>query len=196
MSRDLLAILERMDQRSLEVQLAIQCAPVLTGMKVGNLLIMEKADAYGLSDLLEGGQVRHWLLSPAEERQVYLIYNRGKLKTYMETREVSVLLRLLGYQNKEFYKALEEVSRRYKRYREGCREFPHELGLFLGYPAEDVIGFIDYRGRGFLYIGYWKVYGNPEEAKILFAAYDRAREKAVNAVFQGNSIKSIFDRAE
>ena len=37
-------------------------------------------------------------------------------------------------------------------------EFPHEIGVFLGYPLADVIGFIENRGKNFTACGYWKVY--------------------------------------
>ena len=32
--------------------------------------------------------------------------------------------------------------------------FPHEIGLLLGYPVEDVLGFIRYQGKNYLYTGY------------------------------------------
>ena len=35
-------------------------------------------------------------------------------------------------------------------------EFPHEIGLFLGYPPEDVEGFIQ-EPNGQKYTGIWKV---------------------------------------
>ena len=39
-------------------------------------------------------------------------------------------------------------------------EFPHEVGLFLSYPPEDVKGFIAHRANDFKCAGLWKVYGN------------------------------------
>ena len=32
--------------------------------------------------------------------------------------------------------------------------FPHEIGLLLGYPVEDVLGFIRHQGKNYLYTGY------------------------------------------
>ena len=49
--------------------------------------------------------------------------------------------------------------------------FPHEVGLFLGYPPEDVQGFIEHRGQCFACSGYWKVYANEEETRRLFDFY-------------------------
>lgn len=44
-------------------------------------------------------------------------------------------------------------------------EFPHEVGLFLGYPPEDVEGFIENKARSCKITGYWKVYSDEEKAK-------------------------------
>ena len=44
-------------------------------------------------------------------------------------------------------------------------EFPHEVGLFLSYPPEDVKGFIDHRANDFKCAGLWKVYGDEEKAR-------------------------------
>lgn len=36
--------------------------------------------------------------------------------------------------------------------------FPHEIGLFLSYPPEDVRGFIEHKGHESKCEGCWKVY--------------------------------------
>lgn len=43
-------------------------------------------------------------------------------------------------------------------------DFPHEVGLFLGYPLEDVMGFEIHGAEDFKYSGIWKVYGDKESA--------------------------------
>ena len=55
-------------------------------------------------------------------------------------------------------------------------EFPHEVGLFLSYPPEDVKGFIDHRANDFKCAGLWKVYGDEEKARSLFAKYKKCTE--------------------
>ena len=55
-------------------------------------------------------------------------------------------------------------------------EFPREVGLFLSYPPEDVKGFIDHRASGFKCAGLWKVYGDEEKARSLFAQYKKCTE--------------------
>ena len=55
-------------------------------------------------------------------------------------------------------------------------EFPHEVGLFLGYPPEDVKGFIDHRANGFKYAGLWKVYGDEARAEALFRKFKKCTQ--------------------
>ena len=57
-----------------------------------------------------------------------------------------------------------------------CGSFPHEIGIFLGYPLADVQGFIANNGKNCLLCGCWKVYSDPESARRTFANYDRCRE--------------------
>ena len=55
-------------------------------------------------------------------------------------------------------------------------EFPHEVGLFLSYPPEDVKGFIDHRANCFKCAGLWKVYSDEEKARSLFEKYRKCTE--------------------
>ena len=55
-------------------------------------------------------------------------------------------------------------------------EFPHEVGLFLGYPPEDVDGFIRNKARGAKCVGTWKVYGDADAAKKKFERYKKCAE--------------------
>jgi hypothetical protein len=59
--------------------------------------------------------------------------------------------------------------------RMSCEGFPHEIGAFLGYPVEDIRGFINNSGKNCLLCGYWKVYENADEARRIFKIYDRCR---------------------
>lgn len=52
-------------------------------------------------------------------------------------------------------------------------DFPHEIGLFLGYPLGDVIGFIENHGQNCLCCGVWKVYTNPEAAAGAFRKFSK-----------------------
>ena len=66
-----------------------------------------------------------------------------------------------------------------------CESFPHEIGVFLGYPLADVEGFIRNAGQNCLLCGCWKVYSDPESARRTFANYDRCRDILCDKLQQG-----------
>ena len=70
-----------------------------------------------------------------------------------------------------------------------CRCRAHILILVLGYPPEDIEGFKRYKGRNFKCCGYWKVYGNAERAQKMFDAYTLCREKLMQALQNGVTLK-------
>ena len=43
MKTNVLCLLKNMDKKDVELQLALQCAPVITGIKVSNLFIIDKS---------------------------------------------------------------------------------------------------------------------------------------------------------
>jgi len=56
---------------------------------------------------------------------------------------------------------------------ESSSDFPHEIGLFLGYPLGDVKGFIENAGKNSKCTGCWKVYCDECEALKLFRKYKK-----------------------
>ena len=69
-------------------------------------------------------------------------------------------------------------------------DFPHEIGLFLGYPPEDVRGFIENRAMCAKCVGAWKVYGDEQAAKSRFAKYEQCKKVYGECFRKHNS----FDR--
>ena len=55
-------------------------------------------------------------------------------------------------------------------------EFPHEVGLFLSYPPEDVKGFIENRAANAKCTGVGKVYGDERQARQTFAKYKKCTQ--------------------
>ena len=49
-------------------------------------------------------------------------------------------------------------------YHSSC--FPHEIGIVLGYPLEDVISFERFSGKQCKYCGIWKCYSDVENARF------------------------------
>jgi hypothetical protein len=53
--------------------------------------------------------------------------------------------------------------------------FPHEIGIFLGYPLKDVLAFMGEIDLPFACQGPWKIYGNPRQSLELAACYRQCR---------------------
>ena len=81
---------------------------------------------------------------------------------------------------------------RYATYMEERGEFPHEMGLLLGYPLEDVRGFMENEGKYFLYAGYWKVYENMTEKLKLFRKFEVAKETLLSLIYNGVCMEEIM----
>lgn len=77
------------------------------------------------------------------------------------------------------------------RFREGgC--FPHESGIFLGYPLEDVCGFITHKGNHAKICGDWKVYGDADKASRIFRMFSCCREDYINRFAVGTTLESLI----
>ncbi|MDR2044935.1 MAG: DUF3793 family protein [Clostridium sp.] len=72
--------------------------------------------------------------------------------------------------------------------------FPHEVGIFLGYPAEDVWGFIVNEGRNCVCCRYWKVYHNAEQAQETFRRMDEAYRAAMELLAEAAPIHIVAKR--
>ena len=87
------------------------------------------------------------------------------------------------------------MKRRYKEF--NC---PHELGIFLGFPLNDVKDFMNCKDKKCLSCGYWLVYNNLQEAQEIFSKYDKVKAHTVNYILSGDSsqevaysIRSLFE---
>lgn len=72
--------------------------------------------------------------------------------------------------------------------------FPHEVGLFPGYPLEDVIAFEQYAGTGYAYSGYWKTYGNVSAARAQAALYRDCSSACGEWLKKGYSVPAAAKR--
>lgn len=72
--------------------------------------------------------------------------------------------------------------------------FPHEIGVFLGYPLEDILGFID-NPKAYKLCGVWKVYEEVEQKQQIFNTYKKCTS-AINRRMQlGHDLTRIFQKA-
>ena len=175
----------------LRFQIVLQCAPFLKGKKVSCGITMEDSMYDELHNILSGSGISYRRLSAAEGRCLVLFYREKELSEYVNRVGIRSFIREFGYIEMGLDEMLERLSCRTALFSREEIGYPHEIGIFFGYPVEDVQGFIRNAGREYLFLGYWKVYSNPMAAKMIFKEYDQAKVCAVNEFLTGKSIKNI-----
>lgn len=191
MSQEIFQIMKEMNTKQVGTQLALQCAPLLIGIKMSNLLILDCELRDELLSLLSGTEITAYELFEFGGKSYYFLYCEEDLEAYLSLPEIKDILFREGYQKFGLSELFCRFCFRYQEYTKGRMEFPHEMGAFLGYPAEDVTGFIENDGKNFLYSGYWKVYDRVSEKKLLFQQFERAREIVIEMVSCGWNIRDI-----
>ena len=176
----------------LEVKIANQCAPVLAGVKPSNMLVLENKHIRDVVRVLEGTGLSWRCLYAGEEKNIWLLYRKEAMEETVLGKEQMLFLREWGYEEDTLERMLMKFSQRFRQYRKDKNlPFPHEMGVFLGYPMADVKGFIKYEGKNYLYCGYWKVYENVEERKELFRTYEEIRKVFVEEARKGKILWQI-----
>ena len=193
MSKEVVSyMLSGMDNmKSLQVQLILQCAPFLKGIKIACILNITEENIRELYEILEGTEIKFKILTRNHGKCLVFLYRRESFSRYLKRTDVREFLGSCGYEDVEPEKMLERLSKRVCQYSDGEICFPHEIGAFLDYPIDDVKCFIEKDGKDSLFSGYWKVYNNPGRAKMIFWAYDKAKTSAVNEYLIGKSIRDI-----
>ena len=152
-----------------------QCAPTLAGIKTGSLFSCPYETE---QSLLEDVRRMNGLLVPKglcllplryeNSRVLLYLYRPRALQKDLSDAQAARILQDAGYHL--CGSGSHCLTHLVRRLRENP-EFPHEIGLFLSYPPEDVQGFIDNKARDFKCAGLWKVYGDEARAQALFAQY-------------------------
>ena len=194
MSQEVFEIVKEMNLKDIETQLVLQCAPLITRLKMSNLLNIQNENVGKVIAILMNTDISYFVLLQTSHRTTLLLYQENSLKEYLLNEKAKRLLRRLGYQESDLNKALPIFQKRFYDYRKNGGKFPHEMGLFLGYPVEDVEGFIINGGQNFLYTGYWKVYENLIDKVGLFQKFEKAKENLIQLIYNGVSIENIIDK--
>lgn len=182
-----------MRQTDFERALVWHCAPVLVGLKAAGLLSLtmenegmlpEMAGKYNV--LLAGNGLRFLPLCRCGSRRLLLVYREEPLARALECPAACAILHRAGYPVGE---PLPRLLGRLMERMETAEEFPHEIGLFLGYPPEDVEGFLnDPGGRGCRLCGCWKVYHDAEGARRRFRQFRQCRDLLWARLERGDSL--------
>ncbi len=178
---------------------AFEGAEVLAGAKPANLVnVTNRPNACGVNlyrlwkrfgeEILEGAKIRAELMCDRGDSLLLLLYDPALMKALLETPRARHFLGRAGYGTYQGWReALETLKGRLE---DGT--FPHEIGLFLGYPLKDVAGFLGWSPLPFTCQGPWKIYGDPRSSLELAQRHRACRGKMVRRLSRaGDPIRCI-----
>ena len=171
-----------------------QCAPTLAGIKTGSLFPCPYQSRQALISEIRALNRR---LSPKglillpvrylDGKALLYLYRPSNLRQDLKDRLAAQVLEQAGYSCSKSEQCVVRLIRRLKE----NEDFPHEIGLFLSYPPEDVKGFIDNRACNFKCSGLWKVYGDEARAQAMFARFRKCTEIYCKLWQEGSSIEQL-----
>lgn len=183
-------------EEKIEKLLALHCAPTLAGIKPASLFTLHFSEAGEREGLRRAARalsacgITTEPLCECEKYALILVY-REKLLRAAITPEAESFLEKYGYRAGG---TLEEKLSTLKSRLPGRGKFPHEIGLFLGYPLEDVKGFIYSGGGPCKLCGAWKVYGDGDRAARYFERCKKCTEYFCSKLEKGWRISQLISQ--
>lgn len=153
--------------------LARHASPTLAGLKTGALFSFAFSGQQEMlttllhwNQRLSGKGLRLLPLRQSRDRTLLYLYRPSALALDLRRPQVIALLQPRGYPCAKPDRCVVHLQRQLQ----DSSQFPHEIGLFLGYPAEDVRGFMLHSTPCKL-SGCWKVYSDVDVARVQFARF-------------------------
>lgn len=164
--------------------LAMEGAEVIEGAKPGNLInLVNRERSCGLNPyrlwkvqgtrLLAGTGLQARVLADRGNSMLLLLYRADLLRLTLRRRATAITLKRQGYARlDDLCQVLDQLG---SRILPGA--FPHEIGIFLGYPLKDVLAFMGQIPLEFSCQGPWKIFGNPASSLELVSRYRQCQLK-------------------
>ena len=168
----------------LEAEIIAHCAPTLAGIKTANMFTYTPENRDGFykeieeeNNKLNSRGVFVEVLRMSEYKALVYVYRKKKLQQDLSCEGAC----------QEADCCIRKLQERF--FENDC--FPHEVGLFLGYPLDDVTGFIEQKGKNYKCCGIWKVYGDEQQTRILFRKLKKCSEIYRRLFADGRSILQL-----
>lgn len=175
--------------------LVVELAPTIFGEKPATLLTF--ADSRRFARLtfwrkfgptfLRQSEVEWAIVRETEESLTILFYHPDSLAGCIRKNDHYQFLTKYGY--KPDCSLCENVACLKRRYQKGC---PHEIGLLLGIPLKDVLGFMGHGQECLSCRGMWCVYGDPASSLKVMEKIDECKSYAAHLINKGASPRGIL----
>ena len=178
----------------LETYLIEHCSPTLAGLKTANLFNYTTSDNLDLEkqldierEQLSAKGLSIVILRRRSHSALVYVFRPQRLEADLKKPGVVSFLQAYGYKDLSIAGALQTLCTRIN----DTDSFPHEIGVFLGYPLGDVFGYIQNKGRNFRCCGFWKVYQNEAETEALFKRFKKCTAIYRQMYNRGRSIRQL-----
>lgn len=176
-----------------EEMIVRHCAPTLARLKTGNMFAcpFESETEMNLSirafnRRMRKKGLRMLPLRFREGKGLVYLYRPCRLEKDLAHRCAHCLLQESGYACPGAGACIRTLREKLKN----SPDFPHEIGLFLGYPPEDVYGFIHHKEKARC-CGCWKVYQDEENALRTFARFKKCSRIYMELFRNGRSMDRL-----
>ena len=177
----------------LELLMVHHASPTLAGIKTANLFQC-KADCeqeisvciQNWNRILNPKGICLTILKYESKRALLYLFRRRKLQTALSDTAHAEFLSRFGYDCQCMDKCLKHLKHRLQQ-----RDFPHEVGVFLGYPLHDIKAFIANGGQHYQVNGYWKVYEKVEQANKTFMLYQKCTKEYCAQFAKGKALTQL-----
>ncbi len=175
------------------------CAPTLAGLKTGSIFTVKNSEFDNSQDELRKGLcklnmvfnkkgLRIVPIRKTESHTLVYLYRPDMLKCDLNAPEAMDILMQCGYDCGNTDCCLAQLV----KHLEQDADFPHEIGLFLGYPPYDVKCFMRDTREGVKCVGCWKVYSNSERAVETFEKFKKCTEIYHRAAKGGKTLEELI----
>ena len=167
--------------RKLENEIVKECAPTLAGIKMANLFNYRFVSEDEFDSEIKTANMN------LNEKGVYIeVLRKTDMSSLIYVYRPSMLFKAVN--NDHVWNILSSYGY-IERSTQPC--FPHEIGLFLGYPVEDVKEFIFNKGQNCKCCGVWKVYYNEQESVRTFARFKKCSEVYQKVFIGGRTLNQL-----
>ncbi len=150
------------------------CSPTLAGIKTGSLFSVRitkdtdiNKEVRKLNDMLRKKGLRMIPLRIKGENALIYLFRPDHLKKDLNDPNAKRILKRKGYKFEKPECCIVQLI----GHLNNDDTFPHEIGLFLGYPPLDVECFMEHPCEGVKCCGCWKAFSEPEKARKIFEKY-------------------------
>lgn len=185
-------------KQTFDMMLGKYCGPALAGIKPSNMICIKKHKLPLFNTILQtynNSMNKHdiyfSIINETETSYLLLVYRKNKMNEYLSRSESREILLSEGYPHTgDVNTLIDHLKERFEK--KGSP--PDEIGLFLGYPVGDVIGFKTHKGKNYLVSKYWKVYSNAKDTEKLFDRYDKCKMALCQRISKGFSVMDMFTK--